>query len=406
MKILFLSDSFPPNHLGGAEMVDYNLARAIDKKGHQIFVISSTQQKNREGKINHSGLRIFQIYSNYHERWRAYLSLYNPQTIKKVERIIKRIKPDVVHAHNIHFYLSYHCLKVAKKYSRAVFLTAHDVMLVHYGKWLPKSPKDFEITIFDQIKEAKKRYNPLRNIIIRYYLRYVDKIFTVSNSLKELLEINGLRNISTVYNGIDINDWQKKSKSLEEFKERYKLEDKKVILFGGRVSEAKGGRVILESLIQLVKKIPQVVLLVIGKEDEYAQKMKRSAKKYEIVSNIIFTGWLSGQDLKSAYHSSCLYVFPSLCFEGFGLPCLEAMATKKPVVASYFGGPSEIVKDNQTGYLVNPYQVDQLTNKILDLLIDSEKSNEFGKKGYLELKERFLLERQVSETLNWYKKYV
>src|SRR3989338_9935720 len=102
MKILFLSDDFPPNNLGGAGVVAYSLAKTINNLGHEVHVISTTQDKNEEGGLAQDGLKIYKIYSQYHRRWRAYLSLYNPQTVKKVKKIINDIKPDVVHAHNVH----------------------------------------------------------------------------------------------------------------------------------------------------------------------------------------------------------------------------------------------------------------------------------------------------------------
>jgi len=199
MKILILSDGFPPNHIGGAEIIAFNLAKDLKEKGHEIFIITTTQKKNQEIEKEYFGLKIYQIYSNYHERWRAYLSLYNPQTISYIEKIIKEIRPDVIHAHNIHKYISYHSLRISKKYSKSVFLTVHDVMLFHYGKLVEfvnqndlSVPKNFNYKIrpWQQIKRFKKRYNPFRNIIIKHYLKYIDKIFAVSHTLKDALNQN------------------------------------------------------------------------------------------------------------------------------------------------------------------------------------------------------------------------
>jgi len=134
MKILILSDDFPPNNLGGAGIIAFNLAKAFNKMGHTLLVVTTVQDKDKEGVTEYEGLEIHRIYSNYHDRWRAYISLYNPQTVKEVRKIIKEFEPDIVHAHNVHSHLSYACLKVAKKSGAKVFLTAHDVMLFHYGK--------------------------------------------------------------------------------------------------------------------------------------------------------------------------------------------------------------------------------------------------------------------------------
>ena len=206
----------------------HNLAQELRHRGHEIFVITTTRAKSEEGEEELDSLKIFRIYSDYHERWRSWRGLINLPITAKLKKIIKKIKPDIVHSHNIHDHLSYKSLKIAKKYSRAVFLTAHDVMLVNYGKLMPKNGKFlYKISVRDQIKQAQKRYNPFRGIIIRHYLRYTDKIFAVSNALKEVLETNGIKNIQTIYNGIDIDNWNVELNEIEKFKKENNLADKR-----------------------------------------------------------------------------------------------------------------------------------------------------------------------------------
>ena len=106
MKILILQDDFPPQSFGGAGIIAFILSKKLQKKGHTVFVITAVQDKKDEGEIEYEGLKIFRIYSKYNVRWRAYLSLYNPQTVKKVKKILNRVKPDTVHTHNIHYHLS------------------------------------------------------------------------------------------------------------------------------------------------------------------------------------------------------------------------------------------------------------------------------------------------------------
>ncbi len=407
MKILFLSDNFPPESCGGAEIVAYNLAKELRTDGYDVFIITTVREKSEECKMQIDGLSVFKIYSNYHAFWRSWLCLYNPQTVIKAKKIMQDIKPDIVHAHNLHSFLSYHCLKLAKKYSKAVFLTAHDAMLIHYGKIMPKNGNVFyKVSILDQVKEAGKRYNPFRNIIIRYYLRYVNKIFCVSNSLKKLLAINGITNTETIYNGIDVDDWRVDGQKVDEFKKKYDLFGKKIIIFSGRLIEVKGGDRLLKSLAMVKNSFPNFVLLVAGKQWAYTEKMKKMAKNLGIEDKIIFTGFLGEDGLKLSYYASDICVFPSLCFETFGMFNLEAMACKKPVISTCFGGPSEVVIDGATGYLIDPNNVELMTEKIIDLLKNPQKAKQFGEAGYQRVKEKFSLNKQTDETLKWYKRYV
>ena len=414
MKIVILSDDFPPISFGGAGIAVYNLAKALKKEGNSVFILTVVQKKEDEGDIEYDGLIVHKIYSNYHERWRAYLSLYNPETVKKVKRAIFDFKPDVVHAHNIHKYLSYHSLKIAKQSGAKVFLTAHDMMLFHYGKLVEfinpnelPCPKGFnyKVSPWQQIRRYKKRYNPFRNIIIRYYLKYVDKIFAVSNAIKEALNQNGINNVEVIYNGINTVDWQVDVYLVEKFRDDYNLQNKNVVLFGGRLSELKGGRQIIKAMEKVVRKLSGAVLLVMGEKGEYSHKMIKIAHDAGIEKNLIFTGWISGVDLRSAYNASEIVVMPSIYYEPFGLVCLEAMACKKPVIASCFGGGKEIVVENETGYTLNPFDTLLMADRILDLLTDSSKSQKFGNAGFQRVQTEFDLEKIAQQTVEVYKKF-
>jgi len=405
MKILILSDGLSE---GGAERVVFDLANQFKQLGHQIYIITTVRNESDAGRIDYQGLNVFRIKSDYHERWRAYLSLYNPQTVSQVKKIIKQIQPDITHVHNIHYYLSYACLKIAKKYSSTIFLTAHDVMLFHYGKLIEfidfdnkENPEEFnyKINFLNQIKRFKKRYNPLRNIIIKHYLKYVNRIFAVSYALKNVLNQNGIENVDVVYNGTDIDSWQEDADKTEEFKRQYGLKDKKVIFFGGRLGYWKGGREILESMEKVVSKISKAVLLVAGKENKYTAEMLKLAREKNI--SIIFTGWLEKKELKAAYYTSNLVITPSICLDTFNLVNLEAMVCKKPVISTCFGGASEVIINNQTGYIVNPLNIDMMSEKIVSLLENDERAREFGKAGYNRAKE-FSLLKQAEKYLKYF----
>lgn len=411
MRILILQDDFPPRALGGAGMVSLRLAQALQKKGHEIFVITCVQNKDDVGTDTVEGITIFKIFSKYHSRWRAYISLYNYATVGAVRKIIADVKPGVVHAHNIHEHLSYYCLRIAKQSGAKVFLTAHDVMLFNYGKLVEfidlrdfACPKKFDyyISALQQIKKYRLRYNPLRNFIIRRYLTYVDKIIAVSEALKEALTQNGIRNVLVIHNGIDVTEWPNSIENTEKFKVRHGLVGKKVILFCGRLSAAKGGEQAIRMMSELVSTVPEAVLLVAGDINEYAKAMLEKARSSNLDARIIFTGWLSGEELKSAYASSDVVLVPSICFDSFPTVVLEAMACKKPVVASCFGGAYEAVTDEKSGYIVNPFDVTRLANKIVLLVNNPENAFKFGQEAFADVQKKFCLENVVEMYIELY----
>src|SRR3989344_3891605 len=398
MRILYFSDEFPPTVTGGATVVAYDIANAVFKKGHKVFAITANQDRSRAGESYIGGIKIFTLFSKSPVFLRHYLSVWNPFLAGKIKKILKEVKPDIVHAHNIHTHISYGALKIAKKSGAKVFLTVHDTMLVSCDKvYFPCGEKNFRVTAWMNMKTAGKRYNPFRNMAIKYYLRYVDKVFAISASLKNLL----------AHNGIDAGAWTKPLESdIQNFKKKFGITDKRVVFFGGRLSGAKGGLQIIKTFSHVIKLLPNkdAVLVIAGRETHGKHKMEEFIKNFGVSDYVVFTGWLGREEMKTAFFVSDVCVTPSIYFDPFNLFNIEAMAASKPVVGTCFGGTPEIVIDGQTGYIVNPLDNEDMGRKICELVSDAEKSAVFGKNGRKRVEEFFSLEKQAQKLIGWYEK--
>jgi len=406
MKICILTDRIPPESGGGAERVAWEEALALAKRGHTVSLITTTERPLKEVEEKTiEGVRIFYIHSSYPERLRAWRSLYNPSTVGRVKRILQELRPDVVHSHQIHYHLSYHTLRLAKKAGAKVFLTAHDVMSFHYGKLVefidPKNLEckkewNYRVAPVQQMRRFKRWYNPFRNGIIRRYIKNLDGFFAVSDALREALVQNGMPNATVLHNGIDAAEWSASVEAVQTFQEKFKLEGRHVIFFGGRLNRLKGGTVMLECLREVVKKVPSALLLVAGTRDAYLELLIKQAHQWGIGQNIACTGWLEGSDLRAAYHAAEVVVVPSICFDSFPTMNLEAMACAKPMVATCFGGSREAVEDGITGYIVNPFDTHTMSEKIIELLQDSDKNKRFGQAGHERVIKEFSLSKQMT----------
>jgi glycosyltransferase involved in cell wall biosynthesis len=413
MKILILSDYFSPQSFGGAGIVSFADAKALSERGHDVSVITTTTDRSHIGEASFEGIRIFTIYSDYDQAWRGYISLYNPQVTNEVRKIMSRMHPDIVHAYNIHTYISYYSLKLARRSGAKVFITMHDVMAVHYGKFnefidlselsVPKG-FNYRITPWTLIRTFKLRYNPFRNMVIRHYLRYADKIFAVSGALKQVLNANDIGNVEVLHNSMDFKKWDAPAADVARFAEKLGLVGKKVVLFSGWVTAAKGGDQILEAFGKTLERVPSAVLVCAGRTDLYYSSMKEEAKKLGLGDKIVFTGWIGGPDLPVSYAAADLVVFPSVCFDTFGMVNLEAMASKKPVIATCFGGAPEVVEDGRTGYVVNPYDIDTMAVRIIELLSDADKARAFGQAGYERARRLFDKQKKIEELISWYER--
>lgn len=398
MRILVFSDTFQPETVGGADVAALRISKEFTRQGHEVAVVTTTTQKDAQGVSSVEGFVVWRIYSSYPLRWRGYVSLWNPWVVPQVAKVLATFKPDVVHAHNVHMHLSYGSLVVAKRYARKVFMTAHDIMPFYPGTFTEfintedlSCPElfDYRVDVSMLVRAFRFRFNPFRNLAIRYMLRRIDGVIAVSHALEDALEQNKIGVTTVIPNGINVSEWHVSSVEVDSFKRRFGLSDKEVVLFGGRLSGAKGGSLILDAMREVVKRLPTATLLVVGRKDHYADRMCRRAADLGISDAVVFAGWLSEHEMKMAYAAASLAVIPSVCFDSSPNGNWEAFASQKPVVSTCFGGSREIVEDGRSGFIVNPYNVPALVDAIDDLLRHPDKAKAFGAQGNLRVKTEY-----------------
>ena len=400
MKIAILADNIFSN--GGAGIIALNHAKAMKDLGFEVIIITTSQDIGE--KHEEYNIKTYNIFSKYPPILRAYKSLNNISVVKEVGVILNKERPDIVHAHNIHYHISYRSLVEAKKYSKAVFLTIHDSMSFHYSKLFPEAVyteneivKSYKVSPWEQLKLFKWQYNPFRNLIIKKYLKIPDKIFAVSDALKQALQDNDISNVEVIHNGIDVGKWIMENKNED---------NRKYIFWGGRLSRAKGGDVLIKSFIELVKREPNAMLLVVGKRDSYVMEIENKVKNIGIENNVIFTGSKTQDEMKSLYAKSTLVVVPSLCFDWFPTVILESMASGKPVIATCWGGAREMIIDGKTGFIINPKNEKEFTERILLFLMNKEKVEEMGKNSFERVKNLFSLDEHIKILIEQYDKFL
>ena len=272
MKILLLSDRIPPEGRGGAEAVVWRLARGLADVGHDVHVAASTAGPPFEERRD--GIHSYHLHAGYPERYRAWLSLWNPQTAGPLRRLLARLQPDVVNAHNIHAFLSYHALKLAHEAGCGVVFSAHDAMPIVYGKLQqPGAAASYRLPRWANLRRNRFRYNPVRNIAIKRALsRYTHIRTAPSQALATVFADNDMPPLEVVHNGINPDDWQPPDETIVvELRERLGLPGQGVILIAGRLTREKGLRQMLLALDRLRQSLPDVCLLVLTARDFGAQ---------------------------------------------------------------------------------------------------------------------------------------
>lgn len=189
-----------------------------------------------------------------------------------------------------------------------------------------------------------------------------------------------------------------KEKAKDFIKENYGL-DGDFILYLGGFSPRKNVKSILLAFSRLpAHLIKKYTVLILGpSKDEHSYLMKLS-ESLNISERICFTGYVLNEHLPYFYNASSLFVYPSL-YEGFGLPPLEAMSCKIPVITSNVSSIPEVVGDSAV--LINPFDTEELKDAMEKLLEDEKLREEFSEKGFLRSKE-FTWEKTAANTLNVY----
>ncbi len=393
MRILLLTDLFPPEMTGGAGRVAALQTRALRELGHEVHVLTTSREATSSPDIQVDGISVHRLPVAYPMRWQSYLSLYNPIVSRRISHFFDTLSPDIVHAHNIHAYLTYHSLVQAHQRNWPVVLTAHDTMTMTYQKFDEfidpshyEIPDHFEYRVnpWDQLRRQRFRYFPLRNALIRRVVRHnVDALISPSHALLDVLAANRVQACRMIHlpNGIDPSEFSTTSEDRHQFRIDNDLVGRQIVLVAGRINQAKGGRQIVEALELIVNQVPGAVLLILAKPDGYAQTMLSIAESRGIRQYIRFAGWLSGEQLAAAFGAADVCVVPSVYFDNFPTVNLEAMAASTPVVATCFGGSREVVVDHETGFIVNPYATDSLADQVIRLLTDDALRTEMGSRS-------------------------
>lgn len=389
MKILFILDEFLPENSGGAANVAFWLAKGLIKAGHDLLVLTATFNLENIGEIEIEGVKIKRVLSRPFGRLRNFKNLKNRLILKEVKKVFREYQPDIVHIHTLHHRFSYSVIGLAKQFSKAVFLTLHDAQTVYNGKLFPKRKicelgpvYDYKINWLDNLKKDGFVYNPFQKYLIKRALKNVDKIFAVSKALKEAIEANGVSNVEVINNGIDAGEWAVSEAANNN------------VLLAGRVDEAKGLNAMIKAFSAISSEVSDAKLTIVG-----------GGVKMEQNANIKILPWQSRESMKKLFAEAAVVVVPSLYLDPFPTVNLEAMAAGRPVVGTCFGGTKEAVVNEETGYIVNPYDEKALAEKIIDLLKNKEKAAAFGASGRERVEKVFSLESQVKKTLIWYEKF-
>ena len=237
---------------------------------------------------------------------------------------------------------------------------------------------------------------PRRNLLSRYKytmpsIRYV----AVSEAVRNVMLDIGIAAdaVQTVHSGIDLSRIDAVRETASVFPT-----GTRVIGTVGHLDGYKGHRYLLQAMYHVRQAEPSVRLVIVG-EGRLRADLEAEATALGLGDTVCFTGFR--HDVLALIRGFEIFVFPST-LEALGTSVLDAMALRKPVVATRTGGIPEAVQDGVTGLLVPPGDAHALAEALRTMLQQPERGRSFGEAGRHRVEQFFTVERTGAATLKVY----
>jgi len=289
----------------------------------------------------------------------------------RLSRVIKRLGPDVVHAHDSHG-------------------TAMASLALSLGSPTPAPAL---------IASRRVDFHLRRNSLSRWKHRQVDCFIAASEAIRRMLIADGIPGdrVVTVHEGIDV-DHVFAAPPVDIHTAFWLPHDAPVVGNVAALVPHKGQRHLIEAAHLVVRELPDTRFLILG-EGELREPLERLIREHHLEKHVLMPGFRP--DVLGCIKRFTLFAMSSVT-EGLGTSLLDAMACSRAIVATRAGGIPEIVEDGRTGVLVEPRDHAAMAREIVRLLKDERLRQQMGEAGLARVAERFTVERMVAETADVY----
>ncbi|HWO74977.1 MAG TPA: glycosyltransferase family 4 protein [Bacillus sp. (in: firmicutes)] len=261
--------------------------------------------------------------------------------------------------------------------------------LLLYKSAMPESR--FVISLHNEMFKEKKISLEMGRLVISA----VDKIMTISEYIGTTIcdrFPSAKRKIKAVYSGINLDHYKpvwdpEAQETRQALRQKYGVEDKKVVLFVGRLSAVKGPDILIKAMQLIIKKHPEAVLVIVGSKwfsddriDEYGMNLRELAQS--LGDKVIFTGFIPPSEIPKHFLLGDIFVCSSQWQEPLARVHYEAMGAGLPVITTNRGGNAEIIKHLKNGIVIDDYaNPEAFTDAISFLLSNEEAAKSLARSG-------------------------
>jgi len=402
MKILVVSDLYPPFHVGGYELNCRDSVEALISRGHEITVLTSSWGLNR-GLIQENVYRLLDFDPSFlQDQSRNRLQkfdyfmdrliqlqrlLISPKNYRITRRVILTTQPDVVYIWHLGHLTVSPALAVQDSGLPACF-RIEDYSLARVkqlagkkGSFLKKLYRSF---VFGGRDIEKLRLNHF--LFISQYVKqyYVQSGYPAAG-------------MAVVPSGVPVCSMLNPLNRADPFVPR----DGAIrLVFTGRVEPEKGPDIAIRAMAILKTELsyPSVHLDIIGDGNlDFLGYLNQLTNDLSVNDRVSFLGRLSQSEVLSRFRYYDALLFTSRWEEPFGRVLIEAMAQGLPVIAARNGGVPEIINDSENGLLIPSESPPDLANAIKTLLRDPGSATHLSHNAFITIRSRFTLEQIIDQ---------
>lgn len=354
--IVVLAIDFPPL-VGGISRYIYNLVNNLPDEEIRVICLPAAECEDFDRKQNFSIKRL-----NLPKHW------------------------DPLHRH-LKFLAPAYLFRLLQEQEISLILCGQAHYSVLLPAWIVSKIRRIEYGVFaygfDLLHPQTRSYRKIFNAL----LRGAGFVFVDSNEAANISLKLGVKaeKIHVVFPSVDTSPTTVGITS-DIVKQRHALGDKKCILMVGRLVERKGCDIVIQALPTVLKSVPEVHFLIVGKGPMQAE-LEALVEKLKLEKFVTFAGFIPDEELVAYYQASDVFVMVSRelsesgNIEGFGIVYLEANLQGKPVVAGRSGGVPEAVLHEETGLLVDPNDPEEVALAIIRILKDTAFAQFLGENG-------------------------
>ncbi|MBX4189743.1 glycosyltransferase family 4 protein, partial [Candidatus Parcubacteria bacterium] len=237
----------------------------------------------------------------------------------------------------------------------------------------------------------------LHNLLLKWNLGLANAVVCGNRKALEIMSKRTKARVITIpLSGVDGNLFQPGHDSRKG----------NTLLFAGSLSYRKGIHIILDAMHQLLSRVPDLRLVIVG-EGEYEPALMEKIKRLGLEDKVHRVPWVDSQNLMTMYNEADIFLYPSLSHQGweeqFGYSMAEASLCELPVIATNTGSINEVIQDGVTGILVQENNSEALANAIEELIQDPKKREALGKAGRAFILAHFAYEGVAKKYYNFFK---